>query len=59
LAACVRNGNVRDNKQADRRANLSQAFNRIADLEKAVLDLTALVLVVVDPADGDLTDDGA
>lgn len=54
----TRRNNVRDNKTADRQANLAQLRARVIDLERLALDLAALLAILIDPAAGDLTDDG-
>ena len=54
----TRRSAVRDNKAADRSANVAQLRARIIDLERITLDLAALLAVLIDPGPDDLTDDG-
>ena len=50
---------IKDNRTADRAANVSQLAARIRDLEAAVLAMARLLVILTDPTDADLTDDDA
>lgn len=50
---------VRANKVANAAASLPSLRARVVELERLTLALTGLVAQLIDPAPGDLTDDGA
>lgn len=50
-----RRANVKDNRTADRKANIDQLAKRVNDLEATVLTLSRLVILLTTPAKDDPT----
>lgn len=50
---------IKDNRTADRAANVAQVAARVRDLEAGVLAMARLLAILTDPTDADLTDDDA